>query len=111
VFATINVKTKEGFEIWMQAKILEGVATTTTLGDTLVEYQLLCFGSFVAKDLGVAGSIDSLCRISLASPLTPWTNIVHLVPTQSNTTKFSARSQCFIIEKGSLVHKLKNCRV
>ena len=38
VFATINEKTKEGSKIGMKAKILEGVAATTTLGDTLVEY-------------------------------------------------------------------------
>jgi len=30
VFATIKGKTKEGSEIWMQAKILGGVATATT---------------------------------------------------------------------------------
>jgi len=30
VFATIKGKTKEGSKIWMQAKILEGVAAATT---------------------------------------------------------------------------------
>lgn len=30
VFATIRGKTKEGLEIWMQAKILEGVAAATS---------------------------------------------------------------------------------
>jgi len=44
----------------MQAKILEGVGT---LGDTLVEYQLLYFGSFVVQGLGLSESIDSLCRL------------------------------------------------
>jgi len=61
VFATIKGKTKEGYEIWMQTKILEGVAAATTLGDTLVEYQLLYFCSFIVHGLGFSGSIDSLC--------------------------------------------------
>jgi len=47
----------------MHAKILEGVAAATTLGSTLVEYQLLCFGSFAAQGLGLLGSIDLLCRL------------------------------------------------
>jgi len=55
-------KTKEGSEISMKTKILEGVAVATTLGDTTVEYQLLCFGSFLAQGFGLSGSIDSLCR-------------------------------------------------
>lgn len=63
VFTTIKVKTKEGFEIWMQAKILECVAATTTLGNTLVEYQLLYFSSFVAQGLGHSGNIYLLCRL------------------------------------------------
>lgn len=44
MFAKIKEKTKEGSKILVQAKILEGVAATTTLGDTLVEFQLLCLG-------------------------------------------------------------------
>lgn len=47
----------------MQAKIWEGVAAATTLGDTPVEYQLLCFGPLLAQDLGLLGSIESLCRL------------------------------------------------
>lgn len=38
VFETIGEKTKEDFEFWMQAKISEGIAIATTIGDTLVEY-------------------------------------------------------------------------
>lgn len=48
VFATIIGEIEEGSKIWMQPKTLEGVPATTTLGDTLVEYQLLNFGSFSA---------------------------------------------------------------
>lgn len=44
MFATIKEKTKEGSEIYMQARILEGVAATTFLGDTMVEFQLLYLG-------------------------------------------------------------------
>jgi len=36
----------------MQAKILDGVATATTLRDTLVEYQLLFLSSFTIDGLG-----------------------------------------------------------
>ena len=48
---------------WMQAKILEGVAAAKTIGDTLVEYQLLCFGPLTAQSLGLSGSIESLCGL------------------------------------------------
>jgi len=41
----------------MQVKILEGVAAATTLGDTLVELQILCFGPLLAQGLGLLGSI------------------------------------------------------
>jgi len=58
-----NRKTKEGSEIWMQGKNLDGVVAATTLGDTLVEYQLLCFISFATHGLCILGSIDSLCRL------------------------------------------------
>jgi len=37
-----EAKVKVGFEIWIYAKILEGVVVGTTLGDTLVGLQLLC---------------------------------------------------------------------
>jgi len=37
-------KTKEGFEIWVQDKILEGTTIATTLGNTLVKFQILCLG-------------------------------------------------------------------
>lgn len=47
----------------MQAKILEGVAVTTTLGDTLVELQILCFFSMKAQGLGLSRSIESLCGL------------------------------------------------
>lgn len=33
---------------WMHTKILEGVETATTLGNALVEFQLLCFGPLIA---------------------------------------------------------------
>jgi len=42
----------------MWSKILEGVAAATTLDYSLVEYQLLCFGSFTAQGLGLSGNID-----------------------------------------------------
>lgn len=61
VFATLKGKIKEGSEIWMKAKIWKGVSNSTTLGDTLVEYQLLCFGSFIVQGLGLFVNIDSLC--------------------------------------------------
>lgn len=38
MFATIKGNTKQGSKLWVQAKILEGVATATTLGDTLIEF-------------------------------------------------------------------------
>ena len=47
----------------MQAKILEGVAAATTLGDTLVEYERLCFGLSTAQGLGPSGSFESLCGL------------------------------------------------
>lgn len=85
MFATISGKTKEAFEIWMQANILEGVAVATTLGDTLVEYQCLCFGSFPVQGLGLLGSIDSLCRL-LRPPHLPrgqtWFTLYQLSRTQ-----------------------------
>jgi len=49
--------------------------------------------------------------VTSASPLTPWTYMVHLFPTQSNTTKISAWSQCFEFGKGSLAHELNIFRV
>ena len=53
----------------MQAKILEGIAAATTLGNTLVECQLLCFGSLTAQGLGLSGSIESLCKLLRLSHL------------------------------------------
>jgi len=47
----------------MRAKILEGVAVTTTLGDTLVELQIFYFGSLIAWGLGLSGSIESMCGL------------------------------------------------
>jgi len=38
----------------MRTKILEGVVDATTLGDTLVELQLLCFGSLTTQGLGIS---------------------------------------------------------
>jgi len=63
VFSTISEKMNKVSEILMQAKIFEGVVAATTLGDTLVEYQLLYFGSFLEWGLGLSGCIDSLCRL------------------------------------------------
>lgn len=40
VFETTNENTKEGSEISVKAKILEGVEAATKLGDTLVELQI-----------------------------------------------------------------------
>jgi len=40
-----------------------GVAVATTLGDTLVKLQLLCFGSFIEQGLGLSGSIELLCGL------------------------------------------------
>ena len=42
----------------MQDKIFQAVAAVTTLGDTLVEFQILCFGSFTAQGLGPSRSIE-----------------------------------------------------
>ena len=53
----------------MQAKILEGVIAATTLGDTLVEYQLLCFGPLTAQVLGLSRRIESLCGLHRLSHL------------------------------------------
>lgn len=75
----------------MQAKILEGVAAATTLHDTLVEYQLLCFGSFFSGGPWPFEEYWFIVQITSVSPLTPWTNMVHLVPTQMNTTEDLAK--------------------
>lgn len=42
MFVTIMYKTKEGSKLSV-GKILEGVVVAETLGDTLVEFHLLCF--------------------------------------------------------------------
>lgn len=47
----------------MQVKILEGVAAATTLGETLVEFQLLCFGPLITQGLSLSRSIESLCEL------------------------------------------------
>jgi len=39
------------------------VVAATILGDTLVELQLLYFGSLLAQGLRLLGSIESLCRL------------------------------------------------
>ena len=38
MFSKIKEKTNEGSEIWVQIKILDGVAAATTLGDIMVEF-------------------------------------------------------------------------
>lgn len=47
----------------MQPKILEGVATTTTLCDRLVELHILYFGPLKTHVLGILESLDSLCGL------------------------------------------------
>ena len=42
---------------------MEGVATATTLGDTLVEYELLYLSSLTAHGIGLSQSIESLCGL------------------------------------------------
>ena len=70
----------------VQEKILEGIVSATTLGDTLVELQLLFFGSLLAQGLGILGSIESL-RGLLRFPHLPhghtWFTFFQLNQTQS----------------------------
>ena len=70
----------------MQAKILEGVAAATTLDDTLVEFQLLCFGPLTAQALGLSRSIESLCGLLLLPHLPSghtWFTLCQLSKTKS----------------------------
>ena len=87
------------------------VVVATTLGNTLVELQLLCFGSFLAQGLDLLGIIKSLCGL-LRLPYLPhghtWFTLFQLSQTKS---KFQLRSQCFESGKGSLARELKIFRV
>ena len=51
---------KGGSEIGCRPKFWRVVVAATTLGDTLVELQLQCFGSLLSEGLGISGSIESL---------------------------------------------------
>lgn len=63
VFATIKGKNQGRLQNLDAGQNLEHVAATTTLGNTLVEYQLPYFDSFSAQVLGLSRSIDSLCKL------------------------------------------------
>ena len=49
---------KGGSQIGCRPKFWRLVVAATTLGDTLVELQLLYFGSLIAQGLGLSGSVE-----------------------------------------------------
>lgn len=54
---------KGNFEIECRPKFWRVPVAATTLGDTQIELQLLCFGSLLAHGLGLSRSIESHCGL------------------------------------------------
>ena len=77
---------KGGSEIGCNPKFWRVVVAATTLGDTLLELQLLCFASLLAHGLGILGSIEMMCGL-LHLPHLPhghtWFTLCQLSETQS----------------------------
>lgn len=77
---------KGGFEIGCRSTFWRVVVASTTLGDTMVELQLLYFGSLIAQALGLSRSIESLCLLLWPSHLPhghTWFSFYQLSQTQS----------------------------
>ena len=76
---------KGGSEIGCSLKFWTVVLAAKTLGDTLVELQLLYFGSLLAQGLGISGSIELLCTLLQLSHLPhghTWFTLCQLSQTQ-----------------------------
>lgn len=111
VCVTINWNSQGRLWNWVQAKILEGGCSryNTWRHTGRTPASLLWFidstGPWSFREYWI------IVRVTPVSPLTPWTYIVHLLPTQSNTINSLALSQCFEFRKGSLARELNIFRV